>query len=122
MITINLRNIEQLLFKNQEITQLFPDLRHIFDQWLLSYRSPALNNMRKQACINLLNSINADHLEKLALKFNDMVFVEKLDYSIVKNLNFSINDSIKDELKKYDSYGNITVSRKAGKLYITLVR
>lgn len=118
MITINLQNIEDLLFRNQEIKQLFPDLRHIFDQWLLSYRIPALRNMRKQAVIDLLNSLNGNHIEKLSEILKDMVFVEPLNNKLVKHFSFSINDCIPDELK----FDNLAITRKYDQVYITTWR
>ena len=121
MININLQNIEALLFKNPKIKPLLPDLTNIFDQWLLSYRIPTLYPMRKQAMIDLLNSLDGTHIEKLARLFGDMIFVEKLDYHIVKNLSFSICDSI-EELNEYESYNNIAISRNADKLYMSLWR
>jgi hypothetical protein len=122
MININLKNIEELVLKNPLAKSLFPDLRHLFDQWLLSYRFSALDTMRKQAMLDLLNSLDGPHVEKLARLFGDMISVEKLDYHIVRNLNFSINDSIGGELTKHGSYTNIALSRSANQMYITMWR
>lgn len=122
MIKINLQNVEELLFKNSEIKNALPELRHIFDKWLLSYRLPTLSNMRKEALIEMLNSIDAVHLEKIANQLGDMIFIEQLDYSIIKNLEFSIKDSIGLELTKYESFNNIAISRNASQVYITIWR
>lgn len=123
MININLKNIEELVLKNPKAKSLFPDLRHLFDQWLMSYRFPALDTMRKQAIMDLLNSLDGTHIEKLARLLSDMVFIEKLDYHIVKNLNFPIDSfSIERELTNYDSYANIALSRSADQIYITMWR
>jgi hypothetical protein len=122
MININLKNIEELVFKNPKVKSLFPDLRHLFDQWLLSYRFPALDTMRKQTIIDLLNALDGPHVEKLARLFGDMVYIEKLDHHIVKNINFSTNESIERELTKHGSYTNIALSRSANQVYITMWR
>lgn len=119
MITINLQNIEALLFKNSKVKTVLPDLRHIFDQWLLSYRFPALTHMRKQALLDLLNALDGTHVEKLARLFNHMVFIEQLDHHIVKNLEFDLVGPFENKL---DGYNNIAISRNADKLSITLVR
>lgn len=121
MININIKNIEELILKNPKAKSLFPELRHLFDQWLLSYRFPALDTMRKQAIMDLLNTLDGTHIEKLARLLGDMVFIEKLDYHIVKNINLSI-DSIERELTNYDSYTNIALSRNADQIYITMWR
>lgn len=123
MININLRNIEELVLKNVQTKSILPDLRHLFDQWLLSYRFPALNNMRKQAIMDLLNSLNGTHIEKLATLLGDMVIVEKLDYNIVKNISLFIDGfSIERELTNYDSYTNIAINRSADQVYLTFWR
>jgi hypothetical protein len=122
MTNINLKNIEELLFKNNDVKNLFPELRHIFDQWLLSYRFPILNTMRKQAMMDLLNSLDEIHVNKLETFFEDKITVDKLDFHTIKNLKFFINDSIGEELTKYESYNNITINRKGDQVYITLWR
>ena len=122
MININFKNIEELLFKNSEVKTLLLDLRHIFDQWLLSYRFPALNTMRKQAIIDLLNSLDSNHIEKLARLLGDMVHIEKLDYHIIKNFHFSIDDAIERALTNYDSYSNLAIARNADQIYVTIWR
>ncbi len=82
-----------------------------------------MDALRKQTIMDLLNSLDGCHIEKLARLLGDMVFIEKLDYHIVKNLNFSINDfSIERELTNYDSYTNIAVDRSADQIYITMWR
>lgn len=122
MIEINIKNIEDLILKNSKIKTLLPELRHLFDQWLLSYRIPALDAMRKQAKMDLLNSLNGEQIEKLARLFDDLVFVEKLDYHTVKNLEFSIDSPIESELTNYGSYSNIAISRNEDQCYITIWR
>jgi len=122
MFTINLQNVETVLFKNPEVKSVLSDLRHIFDKWLLSYRSPALSHMKKQSLIDLLDALDGTHIETLAKLFGNMVFIEKIDHSLVKNLDLPITDTIKNALTNYNGYNNIAISRNADKLSITLVR
>jgi len=123
MISINIRNIEELILKNSEAKSLFPDLRPLFDKWLFSYRFPALSNIRKEAIMDLLNSLDGLHVEKLAKLFGDMVFVEKLDYHVVRNIDFPTDSrTIEGELTKHESYTNIALSRNANQIYVTLWR
>lgn len=119
MITINLKNIEELIFKNYAVKTGFPELKHIFDKWFLSYRSPSFANMKKMAMIEMLNAIDT---EKLSNYFNDKIIIETLDTNIVKNLEFNINDPIEQQLTKYSSYNNMTISRNSEKIYLTLWR
>lgn len=123
MININIGNVEELILKNSKIKSLFPDLRPLFDKWLFSYRFSALNTIRKQTLLDLLNSLDGPHVEKLARLFGDMVFIEKLDHHIVRNLDFSTDsNTIERELTKHESYTNIALSRSADQVYITIWR
>jgi hypothetical protein len=122
MMVINLQNIETILFKNPEVKMILSDLRYIFDQWLLSYRSPALTRMRKQALIDLLNTLDGIHIEKLAKLFKSVVFIEKVQHNLVKNLELPIMDTAESVLADCNGYKNISISRNADKLSITLVR
>lgn len=120
MISVNIKNIEELILKNSKARTLLSDLRPLFDKWLLSYRLPMLGNIRKEAMMDLLNSLDGSHVEKLARLFGDMVFIEKLDYHVVRNIDFPTNsETIESELTKYESYTNIALSRNADHIYIT---
>lgn len=122
MVKINLKNVETLLFNNAEVRATLPEFRHIFDQWHLSYRVPALNNIRKKTLLDLLNSLNGPQIEKLARLFNDTIEVETLDYNITKSFKFPISGPIERELSKHTLYKNISISRNAKQLYITIWR
>ena len=122
MVKINLQNVEELLFKNTEVINTLQDLRHIFDMWLMGYRLPLMSNFRLQAKIDLLNYIDDAHIEKLAKIFNDIVFVEKLNYHIVKNLYFSLDYPIEDELIKHNSFYELALCRNKDEIYLTMWR
>jgi hypothetical protein len=122
MMVINLQNIETILFKNPEVKLILSDLRYIFDQWLLSYRSPALTHMRKQSLIDLLNTLDGPHIEKLAKLFKTVVFIEKVQHNLVKNLELPIIGAVESVLADCNGYKNIAISRNADRLSITLVR
>lgn len=122
MITINLQNVEKLLFQNTEVLNALPDLRHIFDNWLLGHRFPLMNNLRQQAKIDLLNYIDETHIEKLAKIFNDIVFIEKLNYHIVNNLYYSLDYNIENELFKFNNFFDLALYRTKDELYLTVWR
>lgn len=119
MILINLKNIEKLILLDQDIKNLLPDLRHIFDQWLLSYRIPALGHLRKKSILDLLNSLSDKHLLVLKKHFGDSVNIERIDHNIVKNFKFDVDEKIVDKIFEVGSFEDFTISSDGDKIHIT---
>lgn len=120
MIVINIKNIEELILRNSKIKEFLPDLRHIFDQWLLSVRIPFLRTTKLKSSIDLLNSLNSNHIKLLEDYFQDTIILDRLDYHIVKNVNLNL-DSIKSKDLDFD-FGQFAISRNADQLYISFWR
>lgn len=120
MIKINLHNIEELILKNKELRSLMPELRHIFDKWLLSYRIPGFSSLRQESMVELLNSLKG-HLDLLEQHFENSVSISEMDHKIVKNLEFSIDD-VFGGLSENVLFDNFTISRNASKIYISTWR
>lgn len=119
MIFINLKNIEKLILFDQEIRKLLPDLRHIFDQWLLSYRMSALGSLRQKSILDLLSSLNREHLIILEKYFGDSIHIERIDHNIVKNFKFNAEENFVDKLSEIDSFEDFTISCDSDKIYMT---
>lgn len=122
MVLLNLQNIEELIFLDSTVRTLLPDLRHIFDQWLLSKRVPTLRSLRLRSLMDMLNSLKNEHVRKLEEYFQDSLALDKLDYHIVRNATLSLCFNADKELSDYVGYGNFTISRDAEQIYISFWR
>jgi len=117
MFTINLKNIEELIFNNKEVRFLLNDFSYIFDQWFLSQRVSFLRTMRLQSLIDLINALNEQHLEKLKEYFGDTIIIDRIDYNITKHVTFNLNSDIASKLS--NDITNFTISRNKDHLYLT---
>lgn len=123
MIVINLKNVEDLILKKAELRKLMPDLSHLFDQWHLSCRHPALRSMGTKAKLDLINMIGADHISVLNEHFQDSVILDKLNYDIVKNVSFPVDlDRLGGLLSNVEGFANLAISRDADYVYVSLWR
>ena len=120
MININLQNAEELILKDKELRNLLPELRNIFDKWLLSYRLPGFVSMRKEAILELLNAIKDNHLSIIEQYFKNSIAIERIDYKIVRNLEFKVDDNFCE--MPLDLFDNFTITRNADKIYISTWR
>lgn len=122
MLVINLSNVENLIFMDAKVRSLLPDLRHVFDQWLMAQRIPYLRSIRRRSLMDFLNSISDEHVAILEEHFQDSVVLAKIDYHIVRNLTAPIMEFEK-ELNRLDSYfQNIAISRDESSTYLSMWR
>lgn len=121
MITINLRNIESIIFHDKELWKQFPEFRFYFDQWSLAQKEPYLKSMGKQAVIDLLNTLNENHLQILRDYFQVDIALDKISNRIVQNLQFSIDD-LQDGLNEMQELNHICLYRNDNQMYISLWR
>ena len=122
MLVVNLQNVEELIFQDNNVRQLLPELRHLFDQWMLSKRIPSLRSLRLQSFMDLLNGLSADHIAKLEEYFEDGLVIDKLDYHIVKNLTLPLEFDPDKELVDCKGYNSFAVTRDAEQVYISFWR
>lgn len=114
MININLQNVEELIFFNNEIQTILPDFLPLFQQWKSAIRASYLRSLRKNLCLELLNNLNTEHIKNLKEYFKEDVCISKINHRIVRNYKISLFDNI-NELE----FKNIAISRDADNIYIT---
>lgn len=125
MIHLNFSNAEELVFYDTTLQHKLPiRMFSIFEQWRLAKRIPFLREMGKQAILDFLNQIDDEDLLVLEQYFNDKIFVEKLNYNIVKNLKLPLSEinTCCNELCKIDGYNQFCTWRDDKYFYISFWR
>lgn len=114
MVHINLQNVEELVFYDTKLQLLFPEFKHLFDSWRLSVRYPVFRNLGRRSTADFLNHLNEDHIVVLSKYFKDEVKIDVMDYHIVRNSEYDI-----DNVELQESFPNITPYRRGNRLYIS---
>lgn len=118
-MNINLQNIESVIFFDRQIRKLLPDFRNEFGQWDLAQHSSTLRSLGKRTVLNVLNSLNDEHVEILESYFKEPVTLMKLDHHIVRHSVFALEDS-QSELNQLDGWvGEFAICRDADHLYVS---
>lgn len=112
---INLQNIENFLFFDKKIKNLFPEFRDIFNQYAFG-KSTGLEDLSKRTIIDFMNLLEPQHLIKLEEYFKEKISLDKIDYRIVKNMEFSLLE----ENISLNGYKEIALFRNKDKLKVTL--
>lgn len=118
---LNLQNIEDVLFFDKSAQSLLPEFRHLFDQWMLAKRVPGMQNLGKRTAIDLLNSLQAEHVRRLEEYFGTTILLDKIDGHLVKHHEGDL-DFLEEELCQYVGFKDFSVHRDAGRAYITYWR
>ena len=121
VISINLSNIEELIFYDKGLQSKLPDLKSVFDHWAFAMRTPGLRSLGRRAVLDLLNNLTEDDLTIIGEHLGCKVSVDKLDYHIVKNYKFELEEAATD-LNTIQAYHNCSVFRDKDHLYISCWR
>lgn len=119
-MVINLLNIEELIFFDKKIHFLFPEFQNLFNQWSISYSSLGLQDFRRKSILDLLNSLETQHISKLEEYFKEKIVLDKIDYHFVKNVNFS-NLNV-ENLCQFNDYKNFCFFRGKEEIKLTFWR
>lgn len=121
MIVINFKNIEELVFFNDDIRKsLYAKYQKFYDTWTISKRVPHLKAIGLKAILDLLSSLDQEDITFLSEHFKQDVKVEKLSYHLVQNVSMDISSEIELFLdEKLDWKGEIAIHRNAKMLHLT---
>ena len=115
---INLRNIEEIIFFDNKMTEILPEFRHFLDQWRLGKTIPALGGLGSKSVLDLLNSLEVEHIKRLEEYFGSSIVLRKLDNSAVKNHDINFGDS----LCGFTAFKDFCVYRDKEKISLTFWR
>jgi hypothetical protein len=117
---INLKNIEELIFYNQEVQNLLPEYKHLFDQWKISQRTLGLKSLSQKSICDLLNSLNEKEIIVLQKHFNDIIIVEKINHKLVDNFNGTIGQE--NNLCQFVGHKDFCITMNKDRFNITFWR
>ena len=93
MIKLDFSNVEELVFSNEKVRDILPPFfANYFETWRLGKMIPALKQVGRQAMLDLLNSLDEDHVATLEEFFGQRISVEKLNYSAVRNVTLPLSE------------------------------
>lgn len=120
MISLNVGNVEDLIFLKSDARQLLPEFQQIFDQWKFAM-TVSLRSLRIKSALDFLNSINETHMETLKLIVGDEIRIDKLNYNLTEDLTTSITE-LEDKLNQRDRLDNFVCFREGDQVYISFWR
>lgn len=117
---LNLQNVEELIFYNNKIHSLLPELRHLFDQWKLGQTLPGLRTLAQRSILEFLNSLNDEQIKKLEEHFETTIIVDVLNYKLTSHYESSIDEA--GELCKFSGYKEFALYRNKDQMYLSFWR
>ena len=109
------------MFSDKKLQFLLPEFGHLFSQFLLAKRVPALKSLGLRSVLDFLNNTTDEHIKILEGYFKVSVTIDKMDYHLVKNENFSLEDA-ENKLNDGDGFSNFSPYRDGNRLYISFWR
>jgi len=91
---INFQNVEHIIFFDKKAPEILPEFRHLFDQWRLGKLVSALSSLGAKSVLDLLNSLNSDHIKRLENHFGVSIIVNKLESNVTKHHAIGMEDSL----------------------------
>lgn len=86
VMLIHNKNIEELVFKDKKLMKQLPGLKHLFDQWLIGQRVPALRFLSQKSVLEMLEGLTAhDNIAILEDYFQDEVSLRTIDFHVARN-------------------------------------
>jgi hypothetical protein len=117
---INIQNIEEQIFYDKKIRNILPDFKNLFDQWTISQTIPGMKFLALKSALELLNSLNENHIQILEEYFSDKILIDRLDHRTIANLSCTV-DEIND-LCKFSAFKEFCVYRNKDKVSLTFWR
>lgn len=125
MINLNFSTVEELLFYDRDAQRYLPThMFSLFEQWRLAKKMPMLRDLGKAALLDVLNGLTDSDIASLEDYFGERIFLEKLNYSIVRNIKVPIKDQkeICEKMCELDGFSYFGTWRDSDYLYLSLWR
>ena len=118
---INLQNVEELVFYDKKLQLLIPEFNHLFSQWSLAKRVPALRSLGLRSLMDFLNDLTDEHKKIMESYFGIGITVDKMDYHIAKHYDCTLEEA-ENKLNTIGGFSNFSSYRDGNHLYISFWR
>jgi len=121
MIILNFKNIEKLIFHNDDIRPYLPlKLQEYIYTWKMARKASFLRQTAKKAVFDFLNNLTDENIELISELLGETIRVDKVDYKTVKNIKIPISKSeICESLCEIENYNYFTTWRDSNYIYIS---
>jgi len=122
MITINIKNVEELILSNNRVKRLIPEFKPLFRRWAMGKRFSGFSYLSQKAVLELLEALEHEHITILENHFAENIKIEKTDYRIAKNMQSS-TECLEDDLCNLEGFvDNFSITRDDSQVYISFWR
>ena len=116
---LNFHNVEELVFYDEKLKKKIPEFSDIFNQWAFSKQHIGFRQLTNRLLSDFLNSLQEEQIVILEHYFGAKITINKIDYQVVKNEDFDIEDA---ELLINNDDFNFEIYRNKNRLHITFWR
>lgn len=117
MIDINFQNAEELIFSDRKVQELFPESRHLFDQYRMSVMLPGMRQMGQRSILQFLESVDEGSVARLEKHFGEQVSVSRIRHRSVEDASFQIGDDLR--LCEFSGHKEFCLTRSGEKVSVT---
>lgn len=118
---ITLYNIREKIFLNLDLQKKLSFFKNIFDEWNFSRSIGGMASRMKHLEMELLNSLDENHISILNQYFLSNVKIKKIENNLSKNYQISIEEdkNLPEDIQEYKGF---CISSNEKKIYLTLWR
>ena len=122
MLTIDIKNVEELIFYNKPLRKKLSEFQDLYNQWTLGKQAPTLKFLSQKALMSFLERLKNDHIKILEDHFKEEIKVRAIDYHTVRNHKIPIAEAEKVLCETKGFKDNFCVCRNGNHLYISFWR
>lgn len=116
---LNAKNVEDIVFKDNQLKSKLTKHSHIFANWHLAYSHPSLRYIKGESVYNLLKSLDSNDLSIIKDHTGFDIELDQNIYKRIVNINSSL-DNLEFNLPLDFNYVDFCIYRKKNEVNVTL--
>lgn len=118
---INLSNIEEIIFRDENVWKKMPRLLKYRDNWRVSQITPGLRQMAKRAFVDCINDIGESEIASLTEYFGEQVFLERISDKSTATVS-GMHAQLPGRLCEIDGFSDYCVTSDGDSVSVTFWR